>query len=142
MNYTDISSYSDPKKSTSKEGVLQAVDMLKRLGFTEDSLLEGKEPSQQELVEALDKVNQQIAEIKRKIAGKKRPSIPRRSFLDGMASVLDISGRYSRSLDYRYPIADDELTSFKSDADAIRSDWEKIGLDIDNAIRKHGEKLS
>lgn len=65
---------------------------------------------------------------------KKISSFPRRTFWDGMASVLDISGRYARNLDYSYSDIDSKPSYYKSDKDAIRSDWAKIGLDIKQAV--------
>ncbi|WP_300504084.1 hypothetical protein [Crocosphaera sp.] len=51
-----------------------------------------------------------------------------------MASVLDISGRYARNLDYQYRAIDSKPSYLKSDKEAISSDWATIGLDIRKAI--------
>lgn len=69
---------------------------------------------------------------------------PRRHFIDGMASVLDIGGRYySRHLDYRCRTRRiGKPVPLNSDTDALQSDWVKIGLDIDKVSRKYGENLS
>ena len=59
-----------------------------------------------------------------------------------MASVLDISGSYARHLDNQYPAIDNKLSYYKSDKEALRSDWSKIGLDIKQAARQYNEKQS
>ncbi|MGK7882227.1 MAG: DUF2335 domain-containing protein [Crocosphaera sp.] len=56
-----------------------------------------------------------------------------------MASVLDISGRYARNLDYQYGAIDSKPSYLKSDKEAIRSDWATIGLDIRKAIEAFQE---
>ncbi len=53
----------------------------------------------------------------------KRSFVPRRSFIDGMASVLDIRGTYRRNLDYRYRVRVGKKVDLDSDTEAIRSDW-------------------
>ncbi len=72
-------------------------------------------------------------------SNKKSSSLPRRTFWDGMASVLDISGRYARNLDYRYRAINSKPSYLQSDKEAIRSDWATIGLDIRNAIETFQE---
>ncbi len=73
----------------------------------------------------------------------KKPSFsPRRSFWDGLASVLDISGRYARNLDYPDPKTDSKSSYLKSDKEAIRSDWVAIGLDIRQAARQYNKDQS
>lgn len=71
----------------------------------------------------------------------KRPFVPRRSFMDGMASVLDIGGTYRRDLDYRYRVRVGKKVRLDSDAEAMRSDWIQTGLDIYNATCEYGGKL-
>ncbi len=70
----------------------------------------------------------------------KHTSVPRRGFLDGMASVLDIGGRYNSRLDYRYRVRVPKQVHLNSDAEAIWSDWAKVGLDIYNVSCEYKEK--
>ncbi|MGB5632406.1 MAG: hypothetical protein WBM86_06460 [Waterburya sp.] len=135
MNLTNILRFQDSKESTSDEGVREAMDILKRFNQNQkkNALLEGEEPSKDELIKELDQLTQQISSIKHKIEDKKSQAFPRRTFWDGMASVLDISGRYARNLDNQYPAIDSKPSYLKSDKEAIRSDWAKIGLDIEQA---------
>lgn len=54
-----------------------------------------------------------------------------KNILKGMGSVLDMFG----TRPYRiYP--------HRSEADALRSDWERVGKDISRARREFGDKLS
>ncbi len=70
----------------------------------------------------------------------KHSSIPRRGFLDGMASLLDIGGRYNSRLYYPYRVRIPKQIHLNSDAEAIWSDWEKVGLDIYNVSCECEEK--
>ncbi len=72
----------------------------------------------------------------------KHTSIPRRGFLDGMASVLDIGGRYNRRLDYRYRVPTPKQVNWNSDAEAIWSDWATVGLDIYTVTCEYRERVS
>lgn len=69
-------------------------------------------------------------------------SIPRRYFMDGLVSVLDIGGTYRANLDYRCRVPVGKKVHLNPDAAAIQSDWMKTGLDIYNAICEYGGKLS
>ncbi len=139
MNLTNILGFQDSKESTSDEGVREAMDILKRL---RQKLVDGKETSKDELIKELDELEQEISAIKHKTEGKKHQSFPRRTFWDGMASVLDISGSYARNLDKQYPAVVSKPSYLKSDEEAIRSDWTKIGLDIEQAARQYNEEQS
>lgn len=142
MKIANILRFRDSKDSTSDEGVREAVDILKRFGQENNTLVEGKEPDKNQLIKELDELEQQISSIKHKIEGKKPQSFPRRTFWDGMASVLDISGSYARNLDKQYPAIDSKPSYLKSDKEAIRSDWAKIGLDIKQAAHQYHKKQS
>ncbi|MGK7957199.1 MAG: hypothetical protein AB4063_18405 [Crocosphaera sp.] len=143
MNLAKILRFQDSKEFASDEGVREAEDILKRLRRKDDDLFEAKEPNKDELIKELDELEQQISSIKHKIEGKKPQSFPRRTFWDGMASVLDISGSYARNLNKQYPAIDDSKPSYlKSDKEAIRSDWATIGLDIKQAARQYHKKQS
>lgn len=50
-------------------------------------------------------------------------SIPRRYFMDGAVSVLDIGGTYRANLDYRYRVRVGKKVHLNPDAAAIQSDW-------------------
>ena len=65
-------------------------------------------------------------------------TIPMRTFMDGMASLLDLSGSYYFQLHHHLPMG--KQMKSDSDADAIRSDWEKVGLDIYKCAYQYGEK--
>ncbi len=56
--------------------------------------------------------------------------LPRRSFWEGVASILDISGGYSLKKEYRYRISPRKKVRFRDDAAAIYSDWAAIGNDL------------
>ncbi|MDJ0601699.1 MAG: hypothetical protein QNJ37_23000 [Crocosphaera sp.] len=142
MNLPNILRFRDSKEHTSDEGVREAMDILKHLCQKQNALLEGGEPSKDKLIEELDQLERQISSIKHKIGGKKTQAFPRRTFLDGMASVLDISGSYARNLDKQFPAIDSKPLYYKSDKEAIRSDWAKIGLDIEQAARQYNKKQS
>ncbi|MDJ0730251.1 MAG: hypothetical protein QNJ33_09710 [Crocosphaera sp.] len=142
MNLANILRFRDSKESTSDEGVHEAIDILKRLCQKQNALLEGEEPSKDELIKELDQLEKQISSIKHKIEGDKSQAFPRRTFWDGMASVLDISGSYARNLDKQYPAIDSKPSYLKSDKEAIRSDWATIGLDIKQAASQNNEKQS
>ncbi|MCY3574473.1 MAG: hypothetical protein OXG92_01845 [Chloroflexi bacterium] len=58
-------------------------------------------------------------------------SLPKRPFLSGVASLVDFSGSYTRY--YAKQILD------RSDADAIRADWEAVGASLWWAIGQHKE---
>ena len=53
-----------------------------------------------------------------------------RSFLSGVASILDIGGSHD-SQSYL-----DEESGFRADAEAVRSDFEAIGRDLQKAMDK------
>ena len=73
----------------------------------------------------------------------KKPSFsPRRSFWDGLASVFNVSGRYARNLDYLDSKTETKSSYYKSDKEAIRSDWATIGLDIRQAARQYNKDKS
>lgn len=139
MNLTSILPFHNSKESTSDEGLEKAMDMLKHL---RQKLVEGKEPSKDEIIKQLNELEQEISAIKHKIENKKHQSLPRRTFWDGMASILDISGNYTRNLDRQYPAIVSKPSYLKSDEEAIRSDWTKIGLDIEQAARQYNEEQS
>ncbi len=142
MNLANILRFRDLKKSTSDEGVREAVDILKCLRQKDNNLVEGEELSKEKLIQELGELEQQISSIKHKIEGKKSQSFPRRSFWDGMASVLDISSSYARNLDNQYPAVKNKSSYYNSDKKAIRSDWAKIGLDIKQGARQYCKKPS
>ncbi len=139
MNLTNILPFQNSKESTSDEGVREAMDMLKRL---RQKLVDGKETSKDEIIKELDKLEQEISAVKHKTEVKKPQSFPRRTFWDGMASVLDISGSYASNLDKQYPAVVSKTSYLESDEEAIRSDWTKIGLDIEQAARQYNEEQS
>jgi len=56
------------------------------------------------------------------------------SFLEGMARVLDIGGTLTEF--NRLP------TSEEADANAIRQDWEAVGLDLLAAVEREKARMS
>lgn len=121
-----------------------AGDILKLLLNVEGvSALNTEEYSQQEkqeILKKLDIIEDRIIELKQEFASEKQSIIPRRSFWDGMASVLDIGARHYHRLASHYRVVSPKLLSLKSEDEAMRSDWRKVGQDIERAIRKYGEE--
>ena len=55
-------------------------------------------------------------------------------FVDGMASVLDVFGKHGPA-----PVVSTSPSA--DDAKAIRSDWERVGLDLrEAAVQFHGDE--
>ncbi len=59
--------------------------------------------------------------------------MPKRPFLRGIAGLMDFTGSDTR--DYARQILE------RSDADAMRADWEAVGARLWWAIREHDKKL-
>ena len=72
-----------------------------------------------------------MAYDKRKIANSFH--LPDRSILRGIASLMDFTGSESRDFT-------DEILA-RSDADAMRSDWEAVGASLWWAIGQHEKRV-
>ena len=72
-----------------------------------------------------------MAYDKRKIANSFY--LPKHSFLRGLASLMDFTGSESREFT--------EQILARSDADAMRADWEAVGADLWLAIRQYEERV-
>lgn len=57
---------------------------------------------------------------------------PTGTFLNGMASVLDLAGALAQF--------NESETPQEADTKAIANDWEKTGRNLENAILSYGEK--
>ena len=58
--------------------------------------------------------------------------LPKHSFLRGLASLMDFTGSESREFT--------EKILARSDADAMRADWEAVGADLWWAIGEHEKR--
>ena len=58
--------------------------------------------------------------------------LPKRSWLSGFASLLDFTGSESREFT-------DEILA-RSDAEAMRADWEAVGIDLWSAILQYEQQ--
>lgn len=55
------------------------------------------------------------------------------SFINGMGSILDVSPLQLNETMMKF--------SFKSDVEALSSDWEKIGKDLGNSLKNYGDSI-
>ena len=63
-------------------------------------------------------------------------------FLDGVAKVLDIGSRYSLKVSIKRKNYVQYDRNALSDPDKLKSDWERVGKDIEKAIIKYNESTS
>lgn len=60
--------------------------------------------------------------------------LPKHSFLRGLASLMDFTGSESREFT--------EKILARSDAEAMRADWEAVGADLWRAIGEHEKRVA